>query len=179
MANVLCLHNMNTTKFTAKIHNGGKVTVQLTRGTPILIDERIAVQYPSTFTIINTVEAQEADSEEIVAEPETATDETEIVEPEGKTLVEVFEDLDGDGLFPDAFAVNLTDAEEKCDDNPESLDEVSELITEDVAEDLSNAIDGFKSKVKLDEYAAGLGVKLDRRKTLKDMKAELKKAWSL
>jgi len=157
MTIVLCKHNLNTTKFMAKIHNEGKHIIPLTKGIPVKIDKRIADRYPSTFDIIEVVEAQVADCEDENIKPDIATDDREIVEPEG------------------------TDADiGKCEDiDPSSIDEVFELIKDDVAEDLIKAIDGFKNKKALDEYAAGLGVELDRRRTLKDMKADLKETWNL
>ena len=151
MGKILCNHNMHTTKFMTKIHDEGKVIVEVIEGVPVKIDERIAARYPSTFEI---VEAHVADSEEEKVEPETATDESEIIETggtEGKTLVDVFEDLDDkDKVDVDAVKIELLEA-----------------------------IEGFKNKKKLDDYAKGLGVELDRRKTLKDMKSDLKIAWEL
>ncbi|RKX20219.1 MAG: hypothetical protein DRP51_06065 [Candidatus Zixiibacteriota bacterium] len=192
MAMVLCKHNLNTTKFLAKIHDEGKVIIHLKKSVPVEIDERIAAQYPSTFEIIevkrprliSTVPAPEADVEEIKAEDETATDEPEIVEPEesfavnlvdesettdGKTLVDVFSELDEEGMFPDE-EIELSG---ETDEEPDKVNE------NEVKAELLAAINGFKNKKALDEYAAGLGVELDRRKTLKDMKADLKEAWSL
>lgn len=156
---VLCEHKMNTTKFLCKDPDTGqRIYINVNAFSPVLIDERIANKYPSTFTKIDTVEAAPAQVEEVKPEPDDATDELEIIEPEATEVVE-----------EEPFAVNLVDADIDADIVAEVIDQAEE------EEDLCATIDAFKTKKKLAAYCK---VEL-KSKTLKAMKAELKELWKI
>jgi hypothetical protein len=95
-------------------------------------------------------------------------------------------DPDGDIEFssvPAELDAKLADIDDEATAIPEEVkidnDDEATAIPEEVKIDLLKAIESFTSKKKLDAYAEELGVKLDRRKSLKSMRLELKKEWNL
>ena len=159
MAEVLCSHKMQTSKFLCNDPNGtGHLAIQVFGGVSILIDERIADKYPSMFTKIPTVEEALAQVEEIEPEPVNEVDEIETIEPEASE---------------EPFAVDLTEAAGEIDEETEPVD------ADHGKAQLIEAIDDFKTKKKLLAYAKDCKVELDDSRKLKEMKEDLKTAWEL
>lgn len=143
MSKILCLcnHNMNTTRFVAKDPDTKlRIYISVKERTPVLIDERIADKYPTTFTKIPVVAKALPQVVEDIPEPDTSSYELEIVEREASHELQELPEI------------------------PEKNDSF-----------IKKQIEGLTKK-ELDKYAEELGVKLDKRKTLKVMKATLLKA---
>jgi hypothetical protein len=95
--------------------------------------------------------------------------------------VDVKEDAENEGesFVSDVEAANAKETADEVD-----AEILADVIDEAKSEDdekaeLLNTIDAFKSKKKLDVFAATLKVELDGRKKLADMKVALKEALEL
>ena len=168
---VLCGHNNTTAplrNFSCKHPGVGKVTIPLSLGLPVMVEEEIALLHPNVFRILPTPVAKD---EEVKPDPIDATDEPEKVEPEPT-----------EGEKP--FAVDLVDdGTEKCEESvagDDTEDEDTEPVDADQGKrDLIAAIDDFKTKKKLLDYAKSCKTELDSSIKLSEMKEALKVAWEL
>jgi hypothetical protein len=201
MKKVLCSHTMNTTNFICKdpdLSTGGRFYVPVIAGVNLWVDERIVKVFPSTFTPVEA--APVAQVEAIEVKPDDASDEASAVDPE--QLEQAFDKYGAQRIF-DPLGSTLDDADENIEDAnaKETADEVdAEILTAVIAEaekeeveildveaeakvsfaksvkKLDDTIDAFTNKKALDDFGAELGVKLDRRTKLADMKLALKEA---
>lgn len=201
MKKVLCSHQMNTTKFVCKNPDegdGSRFYVPVIVGQPVMVDERIVEANPTTFTIIPQESASDADDVDVKDDDDTGADDIESLD--GAALNEDVTD-DADPVKNDAenedekfvepdITEDLVPGPEAdvIEDNestgPEDVADIIENINDDEAKahaeaELLTTIEGFKSRKKLDAWAAGLGIKLDGRKSLSTMKAKAKEALNL
>ena len=188
MKKVLCSHSMNTTNFVCKDPDGtgGRFYVPVVAGRNLLVDARIVEAFPSTFIPVEA--APVAEDEEIKDNPDDASDESlDEVVSDLVADVDVKEDAENEGEpFVPVGVENIEDISDvEAANAKETADEVDAEILAAVIEEANNeeapmslndTIDSFTSKKKLDDYGAELGVKLDGRKKLADMKLALKEA---
>lgn len=174
--------------------DGRRFGVPVIAGTPCIIDERVAKAYPATFTI-TTVEEILAGMEPIIPASDIEPDTVESLDVEP-----VSDDPAPDVYDPDPAIQEIDDeivaevieaasepevevaltASEPVSDVASLIDAIDDDEAKAHAEvALMNQIESFKTKKALDEWAAGLGVELDRRKKLNDMKVLAKAALDL
>jgi hypothetical protein len=200
---------MNTTNFVCKDpdnETGRRFQIPVIAGRDVLVDERVVAANPTTFTIIPRAVKEEAasdadDGKEIdnadteytsiesldVAPVEPSLDEVApISEVEAANAKEAADEVDAEILetvIADAESEDDEDEFPKNDENHEVEPDVTEdIVAEEKAHaeaELMETIHGFKTRKKLDVWGAGIGITLDARKSLTNMKADAMVALNL
>lgn len=185
---VLCSHDMFTTVWVCK-----EKRIKVYAGVDVWLDKVIADKYSSTFTALDPQpklaifedEVSEDEKSEVDTEPEpiTISEARELPVPEAEEIAITISEARQLPVTDDELDEIETYArlENKEMDHAQALLQNAKLqkSQDEVTADLIEAIDGFESRKELDVYAEKLGVKLDGRKSLKNMKQTLKEKWKL